>query len=115
MLWEIGATLTKYFETLYRDVPVDFVYAKKNDLLEGDGWNKLKCLANQSKLTERLVKQAKLKSFRISPRYKYGFKVPRNFNEAEKLDRKKGNTKWMDSNKLEHEQLDNYDVFIDKR
>ena len=71
-------------------------------------------MANQSKLIERLVKQTKLKSFRISPRYKYRFKVPKNFKHAEKLDKKNGNTKWMDSNKLEHKQLDDYDVFIDK-
>ena len=60
------------------------------------------------------MKQAKLKSFRISPRYKYGFEVPKNYKHAEKLDKKNGNTKWMDSNKLEHKQLDDYDIFIDK-
>ena len=58
--------------------------------------------------------QAKLKSFRISPRYKYGLDIPRNFKDTEKLDKKNGNTKSMDSDKLEHKQLDNYDLFIDK-
>ena len=114
-MWETGAVSTECLETLYKDIPVDLaIYAKENDLLEEEGWKRLKRLANRSTLTERLVKQAKLKSFRISPQYKYGFKVPRNFKEAEKLDKKKDNTKWMDSNKLEHEQLDNYNVFIDK-
>ena len=60
------------------------------------------------------MKQAKLKSFRVSPQYKYGFEVPKNFKYAEKLDKKNENTKWMDSNKLEHKQLDDYGVFIDK-
>ena len=60
------------------------------------------------------MKQAKLKSFQISPQYKYGFEVPSNFKHAEKLDKKYSNTKWMDSIKLEHEQLDGYDVFMDK-
>ena len=63
-------------------------------------------------LTERLVTQAKLKSFQISPQYKYGFEVPRNFKDTENLDKKNGNTKWMCSNKLEHKQLDDSDVFI---
>ena len=49
-----------------------------------------------------------------SPRYKYGFGVPKNFKDAQKLDKKNGNTKWMDLNKLEHKQFDNYDAFIDK-
>ena len=60
------------------------------------------------------MKQAKLRSFRISPQYKYGFEVPKDYKHAEKLDKKNGNTKWMDLNKLEHKQLDDYDVFIDK-
>lgn len=60
------------------------------------------------------MKQAKLQSFRVSPQYKYGFEVPKNFKHAEKLDKKNGNTKWMDSNKLKKKQLDEYDVFIDK-
>ena len=60
------------------------------------------------------MKQSKLQSFWISPRYKYGFEVPKNFKDAQKLDKKNGNTKWMDSNQLEHEQLADYDVFIDK-
>ena len=45
----------------------------------------------------------------------YGFEVPKNYKDAEKLDKKNGNTKWLDTNKLlEHKQLADYDVFIDK-
>ena len=92
---------TKCLETLYKDIPVDLaIYAKENDLLEEEGWKKLKRLANQSTLTERLVKQAKLHSFRVSPQYKYRFEVPKNIKHAEKLDKKNRNTKWMDSDKL---------------
>ena len=40
--------------------------------------------------------------------------MPKNYKHAEKLDKKNGNTKSVDSNKLEHKQLDDYDVFIDK-
>ena len=114
-MWETGAVSTECLETLYKDIPVDLViYAKENDLLEEEGWKKLKWLANRSKLTKRLVKQAKLKSFRISLQYKYGFKVPKNYKHAEKLDKKNGNTKWMDLNKLEPTHIDDYDIFIDK-
>ena len=71
-------------------------------------------LANRSKLTERLVKQAKLHSLKYSPKYKYGFEVPRNYVDAERLDRKNDNHDWKDANKLEHKQLKEYDVFIEK-
>ena len=82
--------------------------------MELDGWNTLKRLANRSKLTERLVKQAKLHSLKYSPKYKYGFEVPRNYADAERLDRKNDNHDWMDANKLEHKQLREYEVFTDK-
>ena len=63
MVWETGATSTETFDALKRDIPVDLaIYAKENNLLELEGWIKLKRLANRSQLTERLVKQAKLNS-----------------------------------------------------
>ena len=78
MMWETGAVSTECLETLYKDIPVDLaIYAKETNLLEEEGWKMLKRLANQSRLTDRLVKQAKLRSFRISSRYKYGLKYPK--------------------------------------
>ena len=77
MMWETGAVSTECLETLYTDIPVDLaIYAKENGLLEENGWKKLVRLANRSKLTERLVKQAEQKSFCISPQYKYALKSP---------------------------------------
>ena len=62
VVWETGATSTESFEALRKDIPVDLaIYAKENNLLEFDGWDTLNRLANRSKLTERLVKQAKLR------------------------------------------------------
>ena len=60
------------------------------------------------------MKQAKLKTFQIFPQYKHGFEIPKNCKDVEKLDKKNENAKWMDSNKLKHKQIDDYDVFIDK-
>ena len=114
MMWETGSISTEYFETLYKDIPVNLaIFAKEKNLLEEECWKKLKQLANQLKLTERLVKQTKLTSFRIPPQYKYGFEVPINFKHTG-LDKKNSNTEWIDSNKLEHKQLDDFGVFIDK-
>ena len=75
----------------------------------------MKQLADRPKLTKRLVKQAKLYSLKYSSRYKYGFEIPKNYEDAERLNRKNGNDDWKDTNKLEHEQLREYDVFTDKR
>ena len=94
MVCETGATSTETLEALMRDIPVDLaMYAKENDLLELEGWNKLKRLASRSKLTERLVKQAKLHSLKYSPKYKYGFEIPKNYKDAERLDRQNHNDK----------------------
>ena len=116
VVWETGTTSTESFEGSKKNIPVNLtIYAKENNLLELDGWDTLKRLADQSKLTERLVNQAKLHSLKYSPRYKYGFETPKNYEDAERLDRKNCNDDWKDANKLEHKQLREYDVFIDNR
>ena len=115
IVWETGVTSTESFEALNKDILVNLaIYAKENNLLELDGWNTLEKLADRSKLTEQLVKQAKLHSLKYSPRYKYGFEVPKNYKDAERLDRKNRNHDWMDADKVEHEQLREYNVFIDR-
>ena len=49
MIWETGAVSTECLETLFKDISVDLaIYAKENNLLEEEGWKKLKRLANQS-------------------------------------------------------------------
>ena len=70
IVWETGATSTEYFEALKKDIPVNLpINVKNNNLLELDRWNTLKRVADRSKLTERLVKQAKLHSLKYSLRY----------------------------------------------
>jgi hypothetical protein len=56
-----------------------------------------------------MVNQVKLRSYRTAPKYQYGFKVPKDYQHAVRLDEKAGNTKLQDSTKLEMAQLDNYD------
>ena len=82
--------------------------------MELNGWYTLKRLADRSKLTKRLVKQAKLHSLKYSPRYKYGFEIPKNYANTERLGRRNGNDDWKKGNKLIHEQLKEYKVFTDK-
>ena len=112
---ETGATSTELFEALKKDIPVDLaIYAKENNLLELDGWNALNRLSSRLKLTERLVKHVKLHLLKYSPKYKYGFEVPRNYADAKRLDIKNDNHNWKKANELEHKQLKEYEVFTDK-
>jgi hypothetical protein len=73
------------------------MYAKKHDLLEKEGWKRFRRIANRDQYLQRLVKQAKLRSFRVSPKYKYGYSIPRNYKEAIEFDERNGNTKWQDA------------------
>ena len=91
-------------------------YARDHDLI--DKWEtsrmKIRAAAKNSKTLLRMIKQAKLKSFRTAPVYKNGHKVPRNHQQAMELDRINDNTKWADAEKLEKNQLFEYETFDDR-
>jgi hypothetical protein len=81
--WETGAVSVEPLNFLAKDIPVDLaMYAKKHDLLEKEGWKRSRRIANRDQHLQRLVKQAKLRSFRVSPKYKYGYSIPHNYKEA---------------------------------
>jgi Reverse transcriptase (RNA-dependent DNA polymerase) len=61
-----------------------------------------------------MVNQAKLKSFNTAPRYKYGYEIPRTYEQAKRLDQKNGNTLWGNTTAIELGQIDEYITFIDK-
>ena len=44
----------------------------------------------------------------------YGYQVPKDYKEAILLDKKNGNTRWADCTSLELQQMQDYQVFIDK-
>jgi hypothetical protein len=50
-----------------------------------------------------MVNQAKLHSFHIAPKYKYGYEITRDY----------GNTHWQDATALELAQLHEYKTFKD--
>ena len=61
-----------------------------------------------------MVNQAKLRSFRTAPKYKYGYEIPRDYTHAIQLDQRNGNTKWADATKLEMDLMKKYHVFKDQ-
>ena len=93
--WETGEITAEPLSIIAADDPVTCaIYAKQHNLLEFDGWKRFKGIAKRQKKLFRMANQAKLRSFWLAPRYKYGFEVPCNFKHAKELDKKNGNTKW---------------------
>ena len=113
IFWETGETTYMPLDQAAKQMPVDLAkYGKANNLLTKNGWKRFKKLARRDKVVDRLVKQAKLRSFRLRPKYKYGYEVPRDYNHAKQLDARNGNNKCEQANKLEHKKLHEYKVFI---
>ncbi|HSN23318.1 MAG TPA: reverse transcriptase domain-containing protein, partial [Methylomicrobium sp.] len=116
VLWETGEQTFEPLKTMsetYDGKLALAVYARKNNLLDLPGWKQFKSLARREKKLIRLVNQAKLQSFRLTPIYMYGYLVPRNYDQAVQLDKENGNTKWMDCTKLELIQVLGYGTFND--
>jgi hypothetical protein len=112
--WEGGEVTKEPLSLLAKDDPVSCaIYAKENNLLDKPGWVQFKRIARRQKKFERMVKQAYLRSFQSSPKYKYGVEVPRDHKDAMRLDKLNGNTKWEDASNTELAQIDEYECFKD--
>ena len=113
--WENGEITTEPLTIIAADDPVTCaIYAKENGLLDKPGWKRLKSIARREKMFTRMANQAKMRSFNTAPRYKYGYEVPRTYEQAIRLDERNKNTKWQDAVQLEMEQVNEYETFIDK-
>jgi hypothetical protein len=113
--WETGETTYEPLELIAKDDAVTCaLYAKDNGLLNTPGWKRFQKLAKRNKKFIRSVNQSKLRQTRRSPKFKFGFEVPRNHLDAIRLDELSGNTLWRDSEILELTQIDEFDTFHDK-
>jgi hypothetical protein len=102
--WENGEITTEPLSVIAADNPVTCaVYAREHDLLDIEGWKCFQNLAKCKKHFLRLVKQAKMKSYRQSPKYKVGYRIPKDYEKALKLD----------ATITEMSQLKEYECFID--
>ena len=114
MEWENGEVTSEPLSIIAADDPVTCaLYAKDKGLLDTPGWRRFKSIALCQKKLFCMANQAKLRSFRTAPRYKYGYEIPRDYRHAVLIDIKNGNTKWQDCTKLELCQIDDYKVFKD--
>ena len=66
-----------------------------------------------SKKLVRMINKAWLKANCTKPVYKYGFQVPIKHVKEVKIDEKYRNSKWVDAEKLEIQQLMDYEAFKD--
>jgi hypothetical protein len=112
--WENGEITSEPLNIFDKDDPVTCaVYACKHVLLEEEGWKRFKGIAKREKKTLRMVNQSWIKATRNAPRYKFGYHIPPNYDEAMQFDLKNGNTLWREATNLEMLQLAEYDTFRD--
>ena len=112
--WESGEVTYEPLALISKDDPITCaVYAKKHDLLDTTGWKHLKRYAKTSNKLIRAVKQSRIHQVRASARYQHGFQVPKDFNDAIRLDKENSNTHWQDAMDLELTQIHEYKVFKD--
>jgi hypothetical protein len=111
--WENGEITTEPLSVIAADDPVTCaVYAREHELLDVKGWKRFWNLAKHEKHFLRLVKQAKMKSYCQSLKYKFGYRIPKDYEEALKLDELNQNTKWENATITEMSQLKEYECFI---
>jgi hypothetical protein len=112
--WENGEITTEPLSVIAADDPVTCaVYAREHDLLDVEGWKCFRNLAKCEKHFLRLIKQAKMKSYHQSPKYKFGYRIPKDYEEALKLDELNQNSKWEVATITKMSQLKEYECFVD--
>ena len=89
--WENGEITDEPLAAIAADDPVTCaIYARESDLLNSPGWKRFKSIAKRQKKMFRMANQAKLRSFRLAPRYKFGYEIPKNFKHAAEIDERMG-------------------------
>ena len=112
--WENGEKTTEPLDIIAADDPVTCaIYARDHNLLDEPGWKRFRSIAKRQKKMFRMANQAKLRSFRTAPKYKYGFEVPRDYAHAMRLDEQNGNKRWAEATELEMVLMQDYKVFKD--
>ena len=111
--WETGEITEQSLSLIAADDPVTCaIYAKKHDLLQLDGWKRLKHIAKNQKQLTRAINQSNIRQVRRSAVYQFGFLIPKDYKQALQLDEQNGNSKY-DATKLEMDQINEYKVFQD--
>ena len=111
--WENGEITNEPLNVIAADDPVSCaIHSRDNKLLDQPGWKRFKSLAKREKKLLRLQNQAKLRSYRTTPKCKFGYQIPRSNDceHASSIDKHNGNNKWAESIKLEIYQQHDHDT-----
>ena len=112
--WENGEITSEPLSMIAKDDHVTCaMYAKEHDLLHLDGWKQFNKIARRKMVLDRMVNQAKLRSYRRSPKYMFGYQVPHDYLEALALDKQNGNNRWEVATDGELNVMDEYGQFHD--
>ena len=85
--WDTGETSYEPLSLIIQDDPISCaVYAKEHGLLNTPGWKHLKKYVKTSKRLLRAAKQFKIRQVRKAIKYQFGYQVPRNDEDALRLD-----------------------------
>ena len=113
--WSTGEKSYEPLDVIAADDPMTCaIYAQKHNLLNIPGWKRFKRLTKRKQKFNRMLKQSVLKAFRRTKRYKFGYEIPHDHNDAVRLDLEAGNKKWQEAEHLEVSQLHEYHVFRDR-
>ena len=90
--WDTGETINEPLSLIIQDDPITCaVYVKKHGLLNTPGWKHLKKYVKTSKRLLRAAQQFKIRQVRKAMKYQFGYQVPRNYEDALRLDMENGN------------------------
>ena len=110
--WETGEKTYEPLSVLAADDPVTCaMYAKENDLLHIDGWNRLRNFAQRDKTLTRTVMESRMRQTRRAKKYMFGYLIPRSYKEALEFDKENNNTKWADATREEMDGIKEQQVF----
>jgi hypothetical protein len=113
--WENGEVTYEPLAFIGKEDPISCAtYAKEHGLLNTPGWKFLKRVLNTKETIERTVLTTSLQSFRHSPIYMFGVRVPRNHKEAMLLDTENKNELWTKAEYSELTSLLGYQAFKDR-
>ena len=92
--WDTGETTYETLSSIVQDDPITCsVYAKKHGLLNTHGWRHLKKYVKTSNRLLRAAKHFEIRQVRKAMKYQFGYQVPRNYEDALRLDMENGNHK----------------------
>ena len=113
--WECGEKTWEPIALMRQDDPGTLAkYGKEHDLLKKPGWKRLCRYVKSIKRLDRNLKQAKMFAARVTQRYKFGVKVPRDEKEALHFDETNKNSLWNDAIRIELNQVvREYNTFRD--